>query len=322
MARGGGSSRSFGSGGGRSFGGRSGGGGPQRGGFGGLGGNSAGGFGGGRGILPGGFRPPVILGGGSRAGGGCGCLSGAGILFFLILVLIVFGNLGGGNSGGSGSGGVTASTVRREALPKGSVNETGYYTDQLGWVRNQTVLTAGMKNFYEKTGVQPYLYLTDAINGSHDPTDEEVQQFAYAAYDRLFTDEAHFLLIFFEYQGRYHTWYLSGTQAKTVMDTEATDILLDYVDRYYGYGNLTEDEMFSRAFNDAGDRIMTVNRSPWIPLWIILSVLALVFLAYLWWNRSRQQKNTESERVEKILNTPLETFGSSEADDLAKKYED
>ena len=223
-------------------------------------------------------------------------------------------------SGGSNS--ITPSTVNREPLPRGSVVETGYYTDELGWIGNQTTLTTGMRNFYNKTGVQPYLYITDTIAGSHNPTDAQVETFMNQLYDELFRDEAHVLVVFFEYNEQYTTWYLCGTQAASVLDTEAMDILLDYIDRYYYYDNLNDEEFFSRAFNDAAGRIMSVTRSPWIPVLIVAGVLVLVIIAFMWWNKSRQQRNLEAEQTQQILNTPLETFGDQSVTDLEDKYKD
>ena len=216
---------------------------------------------------------------------------------------------------------MTASTINREPLPAGSVIETDYYTDELGWIGNSTTLTAGMKNFYKETGVQPYLYLTDTIDGSHSPTDAQVEQFAYDTYDNLFSDEAHLLLIFFEYDDTYRTWYMAGTQAKTVLDNEAMDILLDCIDRYYYDQSLTDEQMFSKAFDEAGQRIMTVTRSPWIPVLIVVGILAILAVGFLWWRSHKKQKNLEAEQTQQILNTPLETFGDMDVQERAEKYD-
>jgi hypothetical protein len=296
-----------------------GGGGPGGGPFGGRGGGPFfGGAGPGGGPFGGGRR--------NRAGSpwGCGCLT-------LIIVLVIIGvaisaiTSFSSNSGSNGTGGsteITRSTVKREALPKGSVNETSYYTDDLGWIGNQTELLAGMKNFYQKTGVQPYLFLTDTVNGSHSPSDSELDEYARSLYDKLFTDEAHLLLVFFNYDNNYKDRYVCGTQAKTVIDTEAGDILLDYINRYYYDTSLSEETFFSKAFNDAGNRIMEVTRSPWIIVFVILGVVALMVIAFAWWRRAINQKNLEAKQTEEMLKTPLEKFGNTEAEELTKKYED
>jgi len=327
--RGSGGGRSFGGGGSRGFGGRTGGGSSRRGGVSrGLGGiigrRSSGGV----------SRTPVsgprnsnygspfhrphrtpIFGGGFRSCSGLGCIVPL-IVAFLIIILLT------GVFSFSGSGSVTRSSVEREPLPRGSVVETGYFTDELGWIQNQTELTAGMQNFYRETGVQPYLYLTDTIDGSHYPAESDVENFALSLYDELFADEAHLLLIFFEYEGDYSTWYVSGVQAKSVIDNEAADILLDYIDRYYYTDNLSDEEFLSRAFDDAGERIMSVTRSPWIPVLIVAGIAAILIIAFIWWQKSKKQKNIEAEQTEKILNAKLDSFGDSEAEELANKYKE
>ena len=326
-----GGGRSFGGGGGsRGFGGRSGSSGFNRGGSGGFnrGGseNPFGGFGSFPHWNSGGMGPAFFgYEMGRRRRGPYFHQSSPGFLTILIVLIVAVFLItysGPSNSNNTHSSGqITASTVKREPLPKGAVTETGYYTDELDWIGNQTTLTAGLKNFYKKTGVQPYLYITDTIDGTHAPSDDQVEQFANSTYESLFSDEAHLLVIFFEYEDTYHTWYLAGSQAKTVLDQEAMDILLDYIDRYYYDQDLTDDQMFSKAFDKAGERIMSVMTSPWVPVLVVLGILAVLTVAFFWWRSYKKQKNKEAEDTEKILHTPLETFGSGEAEERAKKYD-
>lgn len=278
------------------------------------------------------FKGPVILGGGpggfygggrrKSSPGGCGCLTAVIIVVIIMIILMAFLLSINLMSSSSSSGGITKSTIEREALPKGSVNETEYFTDKLGWIGNKTKLTEGLKYFYKKTGVQPHLYITDNVNGNSYSTEDELDSFANKLYDELFTDEAHLLFVFYEYDGFYMDRYVCGTQAKTVIDSEAADILLDYVDKYYYDQNLSEEEFFSKAFSDAADRIMTVTKSPWIPVMIVFGIIVLVVILFIWWKSVKKQKNIEAKQAEDILNTPLERFGDTTAEDLAKKYED
>jgi len=322
---------------GDSFGGGSGGfGGPFGGSFGSRrsGDSFGGGFGGFLGSAPGvpplrNSRPSEVPQGSERSytGGrstGCGCFTFVVVLILVgILLAVLFTARScsfSTNSGGNVE--ITKSTVAREALPRGSVNETGYYTDQLGWIDNQTQLLPGLKHFYQETGVQPYLFITGTINGSHSPTANELDEAARALYDKLFTDEAHLLLLFFEYDDSYMDRYVCGTQAKTVIDSEAANILLDYVDRYYYDSSLSEGAFFSKAFSDAADRIMKVTRSPWIPVFVVLGVVGLMIIVFAWWRRAVNQRNLEAKQTEEMLKTPLERFGDTEAEELAKKYEE
>lgn len=276
------------------------------------------------------FIPPIYSsrrrspGGGGGGGFGCGCLISIIIAFIVLMLIFSFASNMNYSSSSDSDSSITKSTIVREPLPKGSVMETDYYTDELDWIKKPSQLTVGLKNFYQKTGVQPYLYITDTINGSHYPTTEELDEFAHNLYDELFEDEAHILLVFFEYDssGNYMNRYVAGTQAKTVIDMEAADILLDYIDRYYYDSSLSEDEFFSLAFDKAGERIMTVTKSPWINVWMIIGIVVLVFILFIWWKKAKEKKELEEERKRKILETPLEKFEDGEAEKLARKYKD
>ncbi len=257
-------------------------------------------------------------GGGGVRPGGCsrGCLTA--VIFILALVIII--GLIIASTGGSDSD-ITVSTIQREPLPAGSVNETEYYTDELGWIGNETELLKGLRNFYRATGVQPYLYITDHVNGSAISNVSQLETYARELYPSLFSDEAHLLLIFYERDGEYATYYLSGAQAKTVIDREAGDILLDYIERYY-YSSMSEEEFFSTAFDHAAARIMTVEKSPWPVVWIAFGAAAIILILFLFWRERVKQKNRKAEQDAKILETPLEQFGDPKVDELEKKYRD
>ena len=326
--RGGGGGRSSGGGsfgGSRSSGGRRGGGGSHRGGFGGSGGGLFGGpgpsFGGGWGGPP----PPHHYGGPRMYRRGPGCFGGmtmgtALILLAIIVVVCVFSSLPVSNGG---TGDITRSTVAREPLPADAVTTTGYYTDNLGWIDSVTDLESGMKSFYQETGVQPYLYLTDTVNGNPSPSEGEMQEFAMQLYDELFTDEAHLLLVFQEYNsnGQYYAYWVAGKQAKTVCDQEAMDILLDYIDHYY-YSDYSESEFFSLAFEKAGARMMEVTPNPWVRIVMIVAVVLLAILAFVWWQKAKKQKNLEAEQTERILRTDLNDLAGEDPEltDLENKY--
>ncbi len=275
---------------------------------------------------PGRFGGGGFSGGGRSGGSGCGCGSLIVLLIVIaiVAVLIMSGmfSMFSGPNNANDSTTVTASTIKREPLPAGSVNETSYFTDELGWINNQTQLTAGLKNFYQQTGVQPHLYITDNVNGSHSPSTTDLDLFANNLYDQLFTDEAHLLLVFFEYNESYMTRYVAGTQAKTVIDSEAADILLDYFDRYYYDDSLSDEVYFSKAFNDAADRIMNVERSPWIPVLVVIGLASLALILFVWWRNMKKQKNLEAEQREEMLNTPLEKYEDIEMEKLEKRYEE
>ena len=241
------------------------------------------------------------------------------VLVAVIAVLLFIGVLlasGGIPSGG----GVAKSTVEREKLPASAVQETGYYTDEGGWFGNANRLEAGMKQFYRETGVQPYLYLLP--NGAVTSVSELTEK-AEELYPQLFQDEGPFLLVFCDDgHGSYNCGYTAGSMAKSVMDDEAVGILADYLDRYYSDYSISEEEIFSNAFAKTGERIMTVTRSPVVPVAVCAAVVVVAVLVFLTLKKRREQREREQKRTEEILKTPLEKFEDQEVEDLAKKYED
>jgi len=224
---------------------------------------------------------------------------------------------------------VTPSTVSRTPLPQGSAREAGpLFTDYLGWIRNPNALLPGMRSFFNETGVRPHLYITDNINGNINPNLQQLRAFAEQRYRDLFDDQAHVLLVFFEnerFADLYAMYVIVGAQAQSVMDYEAQNILMDMVQRYY-YTNLSEDDMFSRAFEGAGQRIMEITRSPWIPVLMIVGIIIVLIVLFLWWRKRQEQKRIEAEQLERILNQPLETFNTTPsgetANRLAERYTD
>ncbi len=248
----------------------------------------------------------------NRGGGGCrgcaggGCLSSIVTIFLVLFVFnLIWGMIPGNNNNTAiESVQVNSSTIEREPIEKGLVNETDYYEDKLGWIKNPNELKKGLIYFYEKTNVQPFVYITDNINGDPNPAPEEIDVFANTLYDQLFTDEAHLLLVHFEnydfynYEYSYHTVY--GSQAKLLMDDEAEGILFDYLDYHYGRdpNTVSEEEFFSDSFKDTADRIMTVTRSPWIPVFLVVGVAVILIVLFNWWRNVFSQEKTSSQ-VEK-----------------------
>lgn len=329
MARGGGRGGGGGSfggsrGGGRSFGGSRGGG--SR-----LGGGPSRGRGGNRGSSGGSFNRPTPRGGyyggippflggyglGRRSRrprrynrGGCGGCAGGGCfssILTILLLLFAFNFIwsmvpGNNNSSAVETVRVDSSSIEREPIEKGLVNETGYYEDNLGWINRPNELTKGLSHFFEKTNVQPFIYITDNINGNTNPDPTEIDAYANQLYDELFTDEAHLLLVHFEnydaynYEYSFHTVY--GSQAKVLMDEEAEGILFDYLDYHYGRESLSEEQFFSEAFSDTADRIMNVTRSPWIPAFIVVGVAIILIVLFNWWRRALSKENVAKEKAQ------------------------
>jgi len=215
---------------------------------------------------------------------------------------------------------ISKSTVAREKLPASVVQETAYYTDADGsWINDPRKLENGLRAFYKSTGVQPYVYILP--NGESRST-SELSSRAENLYKELFTDDGHFLFIFCDDgNGSYNCGYYIGAQAETVLDNEAIEILSDYLDLYYNDYSISEEEIFSNTFEKTGERIMSVTKSPVVPVAVCITVIVVTIVIVIAINKRREAKELEEMRMEEILNTPLEKF-DDEAEELAKKYED
>jgi hypothetical protein len=151
-----------------------------------------------------------------------------------------------------------------------------------------------------------------------------MEKYSEELYNKLCPDEGHILLLFYCLDGdtNYNMWYTCGAQAKTVMDNEACNILMDYIDSYF-LSNRSDDEMFADAFEDAGNRIMSKTTSPIVYVVICAAVVAVLLIAFSWWKKIKAQKNLEAKQTEEMLNADLHTFSEtsdSDLDDLEDKY--
>ena len=272
-------------------------------------------------------RGPMGPGGPApRAGSGCGGCAG---ILVAIVILALLGALATTfiPSCSTDYSAQSASTVIREELPAGSVDETAYYTDADGdWIHSPSTLERGLRTFFEKTGVQPYVYILK--NGTTNST-SALTEAAEELYDQLFSDEAHFLLVFCDDgNGSYNCGYAAGSLATQVMDSEAVGILSEQIERAYNDYSLSEEEIFSQAFSETADLIMSAaddQQASETTRNVVIGVVAVVAVGgavYLIAKNRKAKQEAERKRIEEILNTPLEKFGDSDIEDLADKYED
>ena len=150
-----------------------------------------------------------------------------------------------------------AAAEQRSAAAATVRAETGYYTDADGdWIHNPGLLERGLRYFYQMTGVEPHVYILP--NGTT-TSSSELQSYAEHLYSELFPDNWHFILLFCDDgEGGYNCGYAVGSQAKTIMDSEAISILADYLDCYYSDFSLSEEEIFSNAFIKTAEHIERV----------------------------------------------------------------
>lgn len=242
------------------------------------------------------------------------------VTIWMILIGFFFSLVGGDSTQSSEY--ITKSTINRKKLHLNVSDKAGYFTDECGWIRNRTELEKGLKEFYGSTGIMPYVYIINNVAGDYNPSTQKLEQFAEHSYEKLFEDEGHILLLFWDYGGAYEYVLWLGGDTIPLMDSEACDILFDYLDYYYYYAE-TEEAFFADAFSEAGKRLMQVNRSPIIYIMAVGVIGLGVFAGYKIWKSRQEKLAARKKRAEEILNTPLEKFGTNGdvIDDLEKKYE-
>lgn len=235
----------------------------------------------------------------------------SGIISTVILLVMVFIFIAVTNKGSLFGSNIPVSTVNRQALSKENVDKTDWFTDDLGWIGNKSKLQSGMKYFYDTTGVQPYLWITDNINGDRWPDDSVIDAELKAMYEEIFTDGQHFLLMYLDAgNGDYITRYYCGPQAKVFMDEEASEILLSYID-HYATSDMDDETFFSTSFKKATDRLMTVTTNKYdvarIVILLVIVVLVIVgFIIILKLRKKNLERQREVlERTREVIDTPL-----------------
>lgn len=268
-------------------------------------------------------RPRRRYYGGGYGRGHVGCLFTV-IWTFIILTAIVCVFSGSRHMAyyGGTSSNSQVSTIQREKLESGNAYMNNCVVDEIGWFDNVSKTESQLKEFWEETGVQPYIILKDYDASL--TTDAQKEQWTLDYYDANFDTENIFLYVYFAEEDVDtdvgYMCYANGKQTSSVMDSEAVEIFWNNIDKYW-YTDLSTDDLFVNAFNDTADTIMRVSTTKEdVTVWGI--VLATVIMAGIVIIIVIKQKNQRAKEKaaedERILNTPLEELRN---DDLTKKYQ-
>lgn len=279
----------------------------------------------------GGSRPGMSSGGGSSFSGGNfhrhghtyihmgGGHSNNPIGLVVVLVIVVAGFLA---SIGQGVASIPKSTRNRDPVEHAVAYTNNCIVDELGWIEEPQKLSKELKQFYEKTGIQPYLVLH-----AYDPeltTDAEKQEYAKTYYETHIDNEGTFLYMYFGEPSDVtvgYMAYVNGKAVTSVMDEEAVNIFWAYLDRYWTDADLSMTEVFDRTFTKTADTIMDKSTTGWdILKYSILGVILLgigVVIVILVRQKHKREKE-RAEETERILNTPLR--GTDAEETLKNKY--
>lgn len=211
------------------------------------------------------------------------------------------------------------STINREKIENPIPYDNNCIKDELGYVENTSKLSKNLKNFYNKTGIQPYIYLK-----SYDETltsDSQKDNYAQNWYEQNIDNEDTFLFVYYEDQDPNEIGYMAyvnGKQVTSVMDGEAVDIFWNYIDRYWTDDSLSTVEVFTKTFNSTADTIMEKSTTSNDIIKIICIIVGIIIviggIIYILRMKFKRDKEKAKETVE-ILKTPLD-----KSDELRDKY--
>ncbi len=152
---------------------------------------------------------------------------------------------------------VTSSSKNREKADTGVEFSSDCILDELGWVENVEATGAALEDFYNATGVQPYIYFK-AYDESVTSYDDR-EQYAFDWYEENIDNEGTFLFVYFAEEDADNVvgqmFYVDGYDIEDVMDEEAVDIFWEYLNEYW-YSDLSTDDMLIELFNSTAEAIM------------------------------------------------------------------
>ncbi|MBD5452597.1 MAG: hypothetical protein HDR25_08155 [Lachnospiraceae bacterium] len=213
------------------------------------------------------------------------------------------------------------STIVREKIDTKNAYMNDCIIDELGWFNNTSRTASRLKEFWEETGVQPYIILR--AYDSTLATDAQKERWATEYYDENFDTENIFLFVYFAEEDTDndvgYMAYANGYETSSVMDSEAIEIFWSYIDRYW-YTDAETDDVFINAFNNTADVIMHVSTTgkdiiKWMIILCVVIVVGVVLVTVIKQKNKRAKEKAEEEA--KILNTPIDTMVS---DNLEDKY--
>lgn len=119
-------------------------------------------------------------------GGGFSGITG--IIVAIIFVIAIF-------SGLSTKGNIPASTQNREKVHTGVAFDNNCIVDEIGWIDNLSKTEKRLQNFYNKTGIQPYVVFHEYDESLK--TESEKEAYANKYYEENIDNEGTFLFMYF-----------------------------------------------------------------------------------------------------------------------------
>lgn len=184
---------------------------------------------------------------------------------------------------------VSCDRDREPPAPAGdALWDGGWYEDELGRIGRDRPLVKGMKTFEQRTGVKPYLSLTDGVEP------QEVEDFAREQYGALFEEGAHLLVVYDEWgEGTYYLAAQTGPDSPLADEQRA--LVLSCLEKAYSDpANKTYAAAFGAGFAAAAEALAPARQADGVGLLLgmgLLMILMSVGLILFLRKRARQAKD-------------------------------
>lgn len=221
---------------------------------------------------------------------------------------------------------ISDNTVREKLT--GTTFDANCVIDELGWFDSTTQTGKSLKDFYDATGIQPYIVLR-AYDSSLTSNDEKIE-YAENYYEENIDNEYTFLFMYFAEKNTDedvgYSVYVSGKQVDSIMDSSAIDIFWNNLDKYW-FSDETTDNVFIKTFNDTSKTIMknstdNTDKSH-IGWYIVLGIILVGGIAYVVVLKVKNKKEEEeNKKAEAELIQRKVEAGTFKLSDLDNKDKD
>lgn len=209
-----------------------------------------------------------------------------------------------------------------EKVVMSGTNNAGYATDEINGSSGVKKTVKACEEFYDKTGIPLYFYITDTEITSGDAGYET---YADALYEKLFLDENHVLLVYFDPADEWYWW--KGMTANAVVTDDMVNDLFDEIERYWFDYSLSMDEVLAKGIKNYQSSLTKEGsgKSAFSTLLILAGGILTVVAVYTYISKGKEAERYAEEvktlRADLILSKPLETFGNQEVENLKDKYD-
>lgn len=196
----------------------------------------------------------------------------------------------------------------------------GYVYDD-GFIGNSKKTEEACKEFFETTGIPLFFYMVDRY-----PDDVETcDAFTADLYDKLFQDENHVLIAYYN-NVDWWSWQYGKDVSYFMAENEINDLIDEiYV---YWYDQMDTDTVLSKGIKNYQEDLTNTGSGAVLfgGLFVIVGGILVIAAVFNYVSKGKDAKRYDEEadniRRDQILSQPLETFGDQEIENLKDKYDD